>query len=217
MDYISMLKKIKKHAHAQIAKTVEKGEKGGFDSFDSGVGCHFPEKTAAPTVPQEAQNECPLVLGGFAPPECRYTHELLIRMIKTGALLDPDTGCPLRRVCELGTQLDEFDELSSADKISSNSRTRNELSSANELSDERPFCLGVHCDHAGYRQHDGIECKWCGEANEPVIDLAGCPSGHWHRDGHGMPVLGARAEDGLTSGDNQVTTGKSGPPGDCER
>lgn len=131
------------------------------------------------------QSECPLVHGGFAPPECRYTHKVLIRMIETGTLPDPCTGCPLRRVCPLGDQLSEFDDgLSSADQ---------ELSSLNELSDyadKRSFCLGVHCERAGYRQHGGIECKWCGEVNQAVIDLTGCPSGHWHRDRHGMPVLG---------------------------
>jgi hypothetical protein len=44
---------------------------------------------------------CPLVTGGSCPTGCRYTTKFLVRLIKTGALPDPQIGCQLRSVCGL--------------------------------------------------------------------------------------------------------------------
>lgn len=54
-------------------------------------------KRGRPPLP----DACPLVNGGYCPPECRFETRLMVRLIETGALPDPKIGCPLRHVCGL--------------------------------------------------------------------------------------------------------------------
>lgn len=57
----------------------------------------FPEKPIAANFP----DTCPFVTGGVCPPGCRFENRFFIRMIQGGVLPDPDTGCPLLKVCGL--------------------------------------------------------------------------------------------------------------------
>ena len=45
-------------------------------------------------------------------------------------------------------------------------------------------CLFHHCDLARYR--DAV--LFCGKTEHPVIDLACCPFGMWHKGEDGWPV-----------------------------
>ncbi len=119
-------------------------------------------KTAAAKLP----DRCPLH-GGPVPDECRFAPRLFQRLIAEQSLPNADGGCPLRDVCGL------------------NPRRRTQKSVVTK-------CFGFDCDHAGYRQHDGIECLWCDHAKQPVIDLPVCPKEKWTRDGRGWPVTKKR-------------------------
>jgi len=49
-------------------------------------------------------------------------------------------------------------------------------------------CLFHHCNQASYQSGT----LFCGEKEQPVIDLFDCPFGMWHKEADGWPVAGSR-------------------------
>jgi len=118
--------------------------------------------------PAPLPDACPLVNGGPCPPGCRFTNEVLAELIESGELPNRTTGCPLRSACGL------FAEWPLKRRQAESHR-----------------CLGESCAHGSFQEHGGILYLWCGQTQQPVIDLPSCPLGSWHRNEQGWPVHGA--------------------------
>ncbi len=128
----------------------------------------FQVPTIKKPAPEDSKPEiilpdrCPLH-GGPVPAECRFAPLLFRRLFRERVVPTPDGSCPLREVCGLDPQR----------------RTQKPVATK---------CLGFECDHVRYRQHDGMDCLWCDQAKQPVINMAACPMSKWERDYRGWPV-----------------------------
>ncbi|BBO88186.1 hypothetical protein [Desulfosarcina ovata] len=101
MSYLEQLKN-QANMHRYV---LPKGPKGGFDPFGSVPDRHFLEKKDVssesdcdlpnPTMPPT----CPFNTGGYSPAGCRFSHDLLMNLICTGVMPDPECGCPFRDIC----------------------------------------------------------------------------------------------------------------------
>ena len=100
MKYIDLLK-----SENTYQGPLSELPKGGFDSSDSGGRRHFCKKKPRDLAPKSVRGaeplpaDCPILTGGACPPGCRFEWKFYLRMVGTGVLPDPETGCPLRHVC----------------------------------------------------------------------------------------------------------------------
>ncbi|BBO82470.1 hypothetical protein DSCO28_30360 [Desulfosarcina ovata subsp. sediminis] len=106
---------------------------------------------------------CPFNTGGHAPAGCRFSHDLLMNLIYTGVMPDPEVGCMFKGCCgELPERKRPVEPPAPAQ------------------------CFGLDCDYVS-RHDDAAGALWCSNADKAVIDLKECPRQRWVRNKKGMP------------------------------